>query len=248
MDTVLQWESYDGVRSARIRVFDADDDRRPRTVVVDERHASGPRVAEEARFVAEQAGRRLRFDPTEATFVFRFTAASFVPGASDDGRSLLLRATFRRSESGGLGPPAWRVISPAALAVARANIERHGVAARVRLIEADLFPPGAARYRVIMSNPPYVPTAEVAALPPEYRHEPRSGLDGGADGLDPARRILAGAGARLAPDGVLIVEVGESAAALEAAYPRVPWTWIEFERGGDGVFLLAADDLKHGWR
>lgn len=138
--------------------------------------------------------------------------------------------------------------SPAALAVARANVGRHGVGGRVSLIEADLFPPGATGYRVIMANPPYVPSAEVAALPPEYRHEPRSGLDGGADGLDPARRILAGAGARLAADGVLIVEVGETAAALEAAYPRVPWTWIEFERGGDGVFLLSADDLKHGWR
>lgn len=139
-------------------------------------------------------------------------------------------------------------IAPAALAVARENVARHAVGSRVRLIEADLFPPGTTRYRVIMSNPPYVPSAEVAVLPPEYRHEPRSALDGGADGLDPARRLLAGAGSRLTADGVLIVEVGETAAALEAAWPKVPWTWLEFERGGDGVFLLSADDLKHGWR
>lgn len=139
-------------------------------------------------------------------------------------------------------------ISPAALAVARENVARHGVATRVGLIEADLFPPGSTRYRVIMSNPPYVPSAEVAVLPPEYRHEPKPALDGGVDGLDPARRLLAGASSRLTPDGVLIVEVGEAAATLEAAFPKVPWTWLEFERGGDGVFLLSADDLKHGWR
>ena len=139
-------------------------------------------------------------------------------------------------------------ISPAALAVARENVVRHGVGDRVRLIEADLFPPGSTRYRVIMSNPPYVPTAQVAVLPPEYRHEPVSALDGGVDGLDPARRLLAGALSRLTADGVLIVEVGGEAATLEAACPQVPWTWLEFERGGDGVFLLSADDLKHGWR
>lgn len=138
--------------------------------------------------------------------------------------------------------------SPAALAVARENVARHGIANRVRIIEADLFPPGSTRYRVIMSNPPYVPSAEVAVLPPEYRHEPDSALDGGIDGLDQVRRLLAGAGSRLTADGVLIVEVGATAAALEAACPQVPWTWLEFERGGDGVFLLSAEDLKHGWR
>jgi ribosomal protein L3 glutamine methyltransferase len=99
-----------------------------------------------------------------------------------------------------------------------------------------------------MSNPPYVPSAEVAVLPAEYRHEPKPALDGGVDGLDPARRLLAGASSRLTDNGVLIVEVGEAAATLEAAFPKVPWTWLEFERGGDGVFLLSADDLKHGWR
>lgn len=139
-------------------------------------------------------------------------------------------------------------ISPAALAIARENLSRHGVGDRVRLIEADLFPPGSTRYRVIMSNPPYVPSAEVAVLPPEYRHEPNAALDGGVDGLDPARGLLAGASSRLTDDGVLIVEVGAAAAALEAAWPKVPWTWLEFERGGDGVFLLSADDLKNGWR
>ena len=82
---------------------------------MDEHASRGGAVGEDARFLAEQAGRRLGFDPAEATFVFRYTASSFVPGAPETARSLLLRATFRRSESGGLGPPAWRVISPAAL-------------------------------------------------------------------------------------------------------------------------------------
>ena len=139
-------------------------------------------------------------------------------------------------------------IDPRALAVARTNVRRHGVEHRVRLIEADLFPSGETRYRAIIANPPYVPTRELAALPAEYSHEPAAALDGGEDGLDVARRILAGAAARLAPDGVLIVEVGQSAAALVEAWPRVPWTWLEFERGGEGVFLLTADELIDGWR
>lgn len=138
-------------------------------------------------------------------------------------------------------------IDPAALALARENLARHAVEDRVRLLEADLFPTGDARYRVIMSNPPYVPTAGVEALPPEYGHEPATALNGGKDGLDVVRRLLAGAGQRLAADGVLIVEVGVAAAALQAAYPRVPWTWIEFERGGEGVFVLTADELSNGW-
>jgi ribosomal protein L3 glutamine methyltransferase len=139
-------------------------------------------------------------------------------------------------------------LDAAALEVAARNIARHGVAARVRLIAADLFPPDAARYRVIISNPPYVPSALVGALPPEYGHEPRAALDGGADGLDVVRRLLAGASERLTADGVLIVEVGVAADTLMAAYPRMPWTWVEFEHGGEGVFVLAAEELGDGWR
>ena len=139
-------------------------------------------------------------------------------------------------------------IDPAALKLAARNIERHGVGDRVQLIEADLFPAVERRYRVIISNPPYVPTADVRALPVEYQHEPTAALDGGADGLDIVRRILTGAGQRLLPDGVLIVEVGLTWDALQRTYGQVPWTWIEFERGGEGVFVLTADELKDGWR
>lgn len=138
-------------------------------------------------------------------------------------------------------------IAPEALRTARANVLRHDVAERVRLEEADLFPDGDHRYRVIISNPPYVPTRVIASLPAEYGHEPSVALDGGADGLDVVRQILAGAGPRLASDGVLIVEVGLAEAALVTAFPRVPWTWLEFERGGEGVFLLTADQVRDGW-
>jgi len=134
-------------------------------------------------------------------------------------------------------------ISPAALEVAAINVARHGVAERVKLVEADLFPPGDARYRVIVSNPPYVPAAEVATLPPEYRHEPEIGLASGETGFDAAERIVRGASARLTPDGVLLLEVGAGAEAFAAANPRLPLIALEFEHGGDGVFVTTAAEI-----
>ncbi len=134
-------------------------------------------------------------------------------------------------------------VSADALALARRNAGRHGVTDRVSLLEADLFPPGEQRYGVIMSNPPYVPSGRLDALPPEYRHEPALGLVSGADGLDAVRRILAGASERLDEGGVLIVEVGESDLAVEAAFPALPLTWLEFEYGGSGVFVVTRADL-----
>lgn len=131
-----------------------------------------------------------------------------------------------------------------ALAVARRNVQRHGLDERVRVLEADLFPRERAVYRVIISNPPYVPARALESLPPEYRHEPAQALVGGADGLDPTRRLLAGAREWLEHDGALIVEVGESVDALEAAYPHMPFVWVELERGGGGIFVLAADELS----
>jgi ribosomal protein L3 glutamine methyltransferase len=135
-------------------------------------------------------------------------------------------------------------ISDEALAVARINIEKHAVHLRVRALHADVFQGLAAeKYDVIVSNPPYVSAAEVAALPDEYHHEPALGLLAGRDGLSIVRRILHGAELHLQPHGVLIVEVGDSELALSAAYPNVPFTWLEFERGGSGVFVLTAQQL-----
>lgn len=111
-DTLLSWRSYADERSARIRLYHSGDEDRPRTAVVDERaeSAGGP-VTDEVRYVAETIGRAFGFDPAGATFVFRFSAASFVPGAGESRKVLLLRATFRRADSGALGAPSWRVLS-----------------------------------------------------------------------------------------------------------------------------------------
>jgi ribosomal protein L3 glutamine methyltransferase len=135
-------------------------------------------------------------------------------------------------------------VSPDALEVAAVNVKRHGVGERVRLYRADLFPPGGQRYRAIVSNPPYVPEDEVAALPAEYRHEPAIGLASGKTGFDAAERILRGAAARLAEDGVLFLEVGAGAEAFAATHPRLPLIALEFERGGDGVFVITAAELR----
>lgn len=135
-------------------------------------------------------------------------------------------------------------LSSEALAVAGENVQRHGVEDAVELIESDLFAGlGSARYDVIVSNPPYVSRGEWETLPAEYHAEPRLGLESGEDGLDCVRCILAAALHHLNPDGILVVEVGSSAEALMAAYPAVPFTWLEFEHGGDGVFLLTARQL-----
>jgi ribosomal protein L3 glutamine methyltransferase len=135
-------------------------------------------------------------------------------------------------------------ISPGALAVAARNVARHGLEDRVALFEADLFPPLDGRYRVIVSNPPYVPEGEVAALPPEYRHEPVIGLASGADGFDAAERILRGAAERLTPDGVLFLELGAGADAFAAAHANLPLIVLEFERGGDGVLVTTAPEIR----
>jgi len=135
-------------------------------------------------------------------------------------------------------------VSAGALEVAAANVARHAVGERVVLHRADLFPPTDARYRVIVSNPPYVSAREMAELPPEYRHEPQLALAGGASGFEPAERILRGALSRLASDGRVFVEVGAGAEAFAAAHPRLSATWLTFDRGGDGVFVLTAAELE----
>ena len=135
-------------------------------------------------------------------------------------------------------------VSPHALEVARRNVARHGVGERLQLFLGDVFEPvGEARYDLIVANPPYVSEEEMQSLPPEYRHEPDVALRAGADGLAVVRRILAGAGRHLEPGGALFVEVGDSDVRVQQAFPDLPLTWLEFEHGGGGVFLLRAADL-----
>ncbi len=136
-------------------------------------------------------------------------------------------------------------ISDDALSVAAKNRERYALGDRVRLVRSDLFEGlEGRRYDVILSNPPYVSSAEYSTLPAEYAWEPRIGLEGGASGLEFVRRILRDAGGHLNPEGILVVEVGEGAEALEMELPEVPFVWLEFERGGEGVFLLTAGQLR----
>jgi ribosomal protein L3 glutamine methyltransferase len=135
-------------------------------------------------------------------------------------------------------------ISPAALEVARINVVKHDMADQVHPLEGDLYAGlKGRRYDLIVSNPPYVNSAEWQGLPAEFHAEPRIGLESGTDGLECARRILREAEAHLKPGGILIVEVGSSAETLERAYPDIPFCWLDFERGGDGVFLLTAEQL-----
>ena len=136
-------------------------------------------------------------------------------------------------------------LSSDALAVAARNVARHGVGDRVRLLQGDALAPVRGEcYDLIVSNPPYVSHDEMDALPEEYRHEPDMALRAGTDGLDVVRGLLAGAAALLAPHGALFVEVGDSDERLQAAYPRVPFLWLEFAHGGGGVFMLTKHELE----
>ncbi len=135
-------------------------------------------------------------------------------------------------------------ISVDALAVAAVNIEQHEVGNRVRALQSDLFDGlSGQRFDLIVSNPPYVDAVDLADMPDEYQHEPELALASGDDGLDFTRRLLIEAEQYLTEEGVLVVEVGNSWVALERAFAKVPFVWLEFAEGDAGVFVLSRNQL-----
>ncbi|MEW6983335.1 50S ribosomal protein L3 N(5)-glutamine methyltransferase [Colwelliaceae bacterium 6471] len=135
-------------------------------------------------------------------------------------------------------------LSVDALNVAQINIESHGLEEQVIPIQSDVFSGiEGVTYDLIVTNPPYVDQEDVDSLPVEYTHEPEMGLGCGEDGLDIVRVILAQSAAHLNDDGILICEVGNSQIHVQALYPKVPFTWLTFERGGHGVFMLTKAQL-----
>lgn len=139
-------------------------------------------------------------------------------------------------------------ISSDALEVARQNVRRYGLEERVDVVQSDLFQAlSDRRYDLIVTNPPYVGADELAGLPREFFYEPRLALAAGQDGLDVVARIIDQAPPHLEEQGLLIVEVGNAAPLIEQRFPGLPVTWLQFERGGGGVFALYADELC-AWR
>jgi ribosomal protein L3 glutamine methyltransferase len=135
-------------------------------------------------------------------------------------------------------------LSVDALNVALLNIENHGLNAQVIPIQSDVFSGvEGQKYDLIVSNPPYVDQEDIDSLPAEYTHEPKMGLGCGEDGLDIVRVILAQSAQHLADNGLLICEVGNSQMHVERVYPEVDFTWLDFERGGHGVFMLTKAQL-----
>ena len=134
-------------------------------------------------------------------------------------------------------------VSTDALAVARLNVDRHGLGERIALVASDLFEKLPGRYDLILCNPPYVNDASMAALPAEYRAEPALALAGGADGMDLIRRIVAESADHMSDDAVLVLEVGHERAHFEQAFPRLDCAWLETSGGDDRVVLIERSAL-----
>jgi ribosomal protein L3 glutamine methyltransferase len=140
-------------------------------------------------------------------------------------------------------------LSADALTVAQRNVSDYGLAGRINLIRSDLYANLPEKsYELIVSNPPYVTTMAMDALPAEYRHEPAMALAGGVDGMDAVRVILRQAPRYLNPDGLLVVEVGHNREAAESAFPRLPFTWLDTDSAVDAVFALRREEIVAGVR
>jgi ribosomal protein L3 glutamine methyltransferase len=134
-------------------------------------------------------------------------------------------------------------LSAEALAVAAINVERHGLSSRIRLRQGDGLAAADGAYDLVLCNPPYVPAASMAALPPEFQAEPALALAGGADGMDFIRRLLRELPAYLTANAVLVLEVGHERAAFEAAFPRLECVWLSTSAGDDQVVLVTHEAL-----
>jgi ribosomal protein L3 glutamine methyltransferase len=136
-------------------------------------------------------------------------------------------------------------ISSDALAVARRNVQKHGLESRIHLFESDLMAQAPGPYDLVLCNPPYVNDASMAALPPEFLHEPRLALAGGTDGMDLVRTLLAQAPSRLSEIGVLVLEIGHERLHFEAAFPKLEVAWMEVVAGSDQVLLVTRHALEN---
>lgn len=139
-------------------------------------------------------------------------------------------------------------LSPAALEVARINVQRHGLGERIRLLESDGLAQLPHCYDLILCNPPYVNATSMAALPPEYRAEPELALAGGRDGMDFVRHLLRDAPGHMTPGAVLVLEIGNERKHFEAAFPHLEAVWLDTSAGGDQVLLLTREALSRAAR
>ncbi|MDI4631562.1 50S ribosomal protein L3 N(5)-glutamine methyltransferase [Pelomonas sp. V22] len=135
-------------------------------------------------------------------------------------------------------------LSPDALAVARINVDKHGLQDRIRLLQGDGLAPANGEYDLILCNPPYVNSGSMAKLPAEYLAEPELALAGGADGMDFVRQLLAAAPKHLSAQGVLVLEIGNEREFFEAAFPQLEVAWMEASAGDDQVLLVTKDSLN----
>ena len=135
-------------------------------------------------------------------------------------------------------------LSTDALAVARINVDQHGLAERISLVESDGLAACPGPYDLILCNPPYVNTQSMSALPAEYRAEPELALAGGADGMDFIRQLMRDAPSRLSPQGVLVLEIGNERPFFEAAFPQLEAVWLSTSAGDDQVLLLTTESLS----
>ena len=134
-------------------------------------------------------------------------------------------------------------ISAEALAVARINIDRHGLGDRIRLLQSDGLAAAEGPYDLVLCNPPYVNSASMQALPAEYQAEPVLALAGGADGMDFVRKLMADLSAKMPAHGVLVLEIGNERAHFEAAFPQLEVVWLDTSAGADQVLLVTAEAL-----